>query len=158
MSTTLNLTEVRHGSASDIATVNAIMADAFDPRWGEAWTGAQCLGMLSLPGVWLLLARIDGEDAGFALARATLDDGELLLLATRPASRGRGVGTALLRATIAEAEARGVRRVHLEVRAGNQAIHLYGREGFAKVGERRQYYRGKGGQLIDAHTYARDVT
>jgi ribosomal-protein-alanine N-acetyltransferase len=155
MSSTLNLTELRAGGAGDLAQVNAIMQDAFDPRYGEAWTGAQCLGMLSLPGVWLTLASIAGRDVAFALARTTGEEAELLLLATRPGYRGKGAGGALLRAVIADAVSRGVTQLHLEVRAGNDAVRLYTREGFVKVGERRSYYRGKAGQQFDAHTYAR---
>jgi len=155
MSGTLHLVELREGGAQDLSSVNAIMQDAFEPRYGEAWTSAQCLGMLSLPGVWLVVAGIDGHDAGFALARAMAGEAELLLLATRPAARRRGVAGALLRAVIEEARARGADRLHLEVRAGNDAVRLYRREGFEKVGERREYYRGRNGQLFDAHTYAR---
>jgi [ribosomal protein S18]-alanine N-acetyltransferase len=157
MSGTLNLTELREGGSQDLAEVGRIMADAFDPRFGEAWTSAQCLGMLSLPGVWLVVASLDGNDAGFALARSIADEAELLLLATRPAVRRRGVAGALLRAVIAEARARNVAQLHLEVRAGNDAVRLYRREGFEKVGERRNYYRGKMGQAFDAHTYAREL-
>lgn len=157
MSTTLNLTELRAGGSADLASVAAIMRDAFDPRYGEAWTTSQCMGMLALPGAWLTVASIGGEDAGFALSRSILDDAELLLLATRPRFRGRGVGGALVRAVLAEAKARGVVDLHLEVRAGNDAVRLYTREGFAKVGERRGYYRGKTGQLFDAHTLGRKL-
>ncbi|HWU94954.1 MAG TPA: GNAT family N-acetyltransferase, partial [Sphingomonas sp.] len=67
------------------------------------------------------------------------------------------VAGALLRAVIEEARGRGVVRVHLEVRSGNDAVQLYRREGFEKVGERRDYYRGRSGQLFDALTYARDI-
>src|SRR5204862_96820 len=98
MSGAINLVELREGGPHDLQSVNRIMQEAFDPRFGEAWTSAQCLGMLSLPGVWLVVASIDGEDAGFALARAVVDEAELLLLATRPAARRRGVAGALLRA------------------------------------------------------------
>lgn len=157
MSTTLNHTELREGGVQDLPQVVAIMEDAFDAKYGEAWTSAQCMGMLSLPGVWLVIASIGGDDMGFALARTTLDEAELLLLATRPNARRRGIGGALLRAVIAEASARGARRIHLEVRSGNDAVGLYRREVFAKVGERRNYYRGKTGQLFDAHTYSRDL-
>lgn len=153
----LHLTELREGGAGDLAVVASIMHEAFDPRYGEAWTTAQCMGMLSLAGAWLTLASLDGEDVGFALARSIARDAELLLLATRPRARGRGVGGALLRATIAEATARGVTNLHLEVRSGNEAVNLYRREGFDKVGERRGYYRGKQGQLFDALTYARKI-
>lgn len=154
---TLNQSELREGGVHDLPRVAAIMQDAFDSRFGEAWTSAQCMGMLSLPGVWLVIASLDGTDTGFALARAAAGEAELLLLATRPAARGRGIGGALLRAVVEEASARGATRIHLEVRAGNDAVELYRREGFAKVGERSNYYRGKANQLFDAHTYARDL-
>jgi ribosomal protein S18 acetylase RimI-like enzyme len=39
-------------------------------------------------------------------------------------------------------------KLHLEVRAGNEAVQLYRREGFDKVGERRNYYRGKTGKRL----------
>jgi ribosomal-protein-alanine N-acetyltransferase len=157
MSGTLNLTELRAGGVQDLPAVNAIMQEAFDARYGEAWTKSQCMGMLSLPGVWLTLASVADRDVGFALARSTGLEAELLLLATRPRARGRGVGGALLRAVVAEAAGRGVKDLHLEVRAGNEAIRLYSREGFTKVGERRGYYRGKAGQLFDAQTFARKL-
>lgn len=153
----MSLTELRQGSASDLTLVAEVMAQAFDPRYGEAWTQSQCLGMLSLPGVWLTLAHVEGTIAGFALAREGAGEAELLLLATRPQLRGRGVGAALLRSVIDDVRIRGAGRIYLEVRAGNEAIRLYRREGFAKIGERRSYYRGKGGQLYDAITLARDL-
>jgi [ribosomal protein S18]-alanine N-acetyltransferase len=153
----VHLTELREGGSQDLPQVNAIMQEAFDPRFGEAWTSAQCLGMLSLPGVWLVMASQEGRDVGFALARIVAGEGELLLLATRPAARRRGVAGALLRAVIDEARARRVDKLHLEVRSGNDAVCLYRREGFEKVGERRDYYRGRSGQLFDAHTYYRSI-
>ncbi len=157
MNPTLNLTELRQGGARDLPSVATIMHEAFDARFGEAWTTSQCMGMLALPGAWLTLARIDGDDAGFALARTAGPEAELLLLATRPAVRGRGVGGALLRSVISESQGRGVVDLHLEVRSTNEAIRLYRREGFEKVGERRGYYKGRHGQLFDAWTFARRI-
>lgn len=157
MSSSFTLTELREGGIHDLPRVNAIMQEAFDPRYGEAWTSAQCMGMLALPGAWLTLASLDGVDAGFALARSVLDEAELLLLATRPSARRRGVAGALLRAVIDEARGRNVGRIHLEVRAGNEAVQLYRREGFEKVGERPSYYRGRTGQNFDAHSFSRDL-
>lgn len=151
---TLRMVELVTGGAADIAAVDRVMAEAFDPRFGEAWTRNQCLGILGMPGVWLTLARAEGEIAGFALTRAILDEAELLLIATTPRLRRRGIGAALMRGVIAEARGRGVTRLHLEVRADNAAIALYRAHGFTKVGERRGYYRGKVGQTFDAHSYA----
>ena len=148
---------LRRGDPRDIDVVAALTDTAFDPRYGEAWTRGQCLGVLAMPGVRLTLAYVDDEPAGFAMVRTILDEAELLLLAVAPAARRRGVGTALLRAVIGECAAAGTADLHLEVRAGNEAVGLYRAHGFAKVGERRGYYRGKTGQAHDAHTYRKPL-
>lgn len=148
---------LRHGDARDAAIVDELMASAFDPQYGEAWTRSQCLGVLAMPGVRLLLAFADEEAAGFAMTRAVADEAELLLLAVAVEQQRRGVGGTLLRAVIDECAAAGVATIHLEVRAGNDAVKLYHAAGFAKVGERRAYYRGRDGRGHDAHTYARRI-
>ena len=139
------------GSAADLGAVMATMDAAFDPAFGEAWTRGQCAGILSLPGVRLLLA---GDGAGFALARTVYDEAELLLLAVAPRHRRAGLGAALLDAVADDARASGAARLHLEMRAGNPAAALYARAGFVEVGRRRNYYRGAGGAQIDAVTLA----
>lgn len=146
---------IRRGDATDIGLVEAIMADAFDPAYGEAWTRGQCLGVLAMPGVSLLLALRGDAPAGFAMVRTVLDEAELLLLAVARVARRQGIGAALLEQMLAEATARGVACVHLEVRADNPAVDLYRAHGFAKNGERRAYYRGADGQARDAHSFAR---
>lgn len=148
---------LRTGDPRDVGIVDALMSAAFDPRYGEAWTRSQCMGVLAMPGVRLTLAFLDDVPAGFAMVRSVADEAELLLLAVDPASRRRGIASALLRAVIAEAQAGGIADLHLEVRAGNDAVKLYTSQGFAKVGERRGYYRGKTGHVYDAHTYRRAV-
>jgi ribosomal-protein-alanine N-acetyltransferase len=157
MSTVLNMIELRSGSVADLAMVDSMMKAAFDPRFGEAWTRNQCLGILAMPGVWLTIATLDGEPAGFTLSRLVTDEVELLLLATIPAMRRRGVAAALLRSVITEASAQGAVTLHLEVREGNDAIKLYRGTGFVKVGERRNYYRGTTGQAFHAFTYQRNL-
>lgn len=148
---------LRTGDARDIATVETLMTAAFDPRYGEAWTRSQCMGVIAMPGVRLTLAIVDDAPAGFALIRSVADEAELLLLAVAPSFRRRGVGTALLRAVSGECTAHGIRDFHLEVRAGNDAIALYTAHGFTKVGERRGYYRGAQGQAYDAHTFRKPL-
>lgn len=143
------------GSANDVEAVDRVMQAAFDPRFGEAWTPSQCLGMLSLPGVWLTLAQGAEGLSGFALTRTVADDAELLLLAVLPEQRGRGIGRALLQRAMVESRSRGAVRLCLEMRAGNDATRLYVGEGFVKCGERRNYYGGRGGERFDAHTYVR---
>ena len=146
---------LRGGDARDIALVDTLMAAAFDPRFGEAWTRNQSLGVMAMPGVRLTIATLDDEPAGFALVRSVIDEAELLLLAVDPAHRRRGIATALLRGIVDDGRAAGVTDLHLEVRAGNDAVRLYIAHKFTKVGERPAYYRGKTGQIYDAHTYRR---
>jgi ribosomal-protein-alanine N-acetyltransferase len=146
--------ELREADAANLDEIMIVMDEAFDPAFGEAWNPAQCLGILGLPGVWLTLARSGAEPVGFALSRIVFDEAELLLLGVRPAFRRQGVGRALLDHMIEMAGTLGASRVHLEVREGNEALHLYEGASFSQIGRRRAYYRGRDGQLFDAITLA----
>ena len=150
---------IKAGSIADIEAVMRIMDAAFDPAFGEAWNRGQVLGILSLSDVWLMMATFgDGAlSEGFALARRTLDEAELLLLAVRPEARLRGIGRALVEAVAEEAHARGALRLMLEMRAGNPAQALYRASGFGEIGRRRDYYRGRDRSLHDAITLARPL-
>lgn len=55
-------------------------------------------------------------------------------LAVFPSRRGRGVGTALLRALLSEAREREVAKLSLSVERDNPAVALYRRLGFSPVG------------------------
>lgn len=143
------------GGLADLDAVMTVMDDSFDPEFGEAWTVSQCAGLLPLPGVWLTLARREGRAAGFALARIVAGEAELLLLAVRRAEQGRGIGRILLERFAAIAEAKGAQRLHLEVRERNHAVTMYKRAGFEPVGRRKNYYRGRSGQVHDALTLAK---
>ena len=148
----VSLTE---GSLTDLDGVMAVMDDSFDPRFGEAWTASQCAGLLPMPGVWLTLAREEGEIIRFALARAVAGEAELLLLAVRRSRQRAGIGNLLLQAFTSGAMERSAKRVHLEVREGNHALGLYERAGFALAGRRRNYYSGARGGTYDALTLAK---
>lgn len=152
MSCAISLHEI---GIADLDEAMIVMDEAFDPEFGEAWTRAQCAGIMSLPGVWLTVARVAGEPAGFALTRVVADEAELLLLGVRPRFRRRGVASALLVAAETDALARGARKLHLEVRAENPAAALYDSAGFAPAGRRAGYYVGLGGQLFDAITLSK---
>ena len=145
------------GGHADLGAVMAVMDDSFDPRFGEAWTHAQCAGLLPMPGVWLTLAREGDDVLGFALARFVADEAELLLLAVRTVAQGRGIGRILIEDFEAAAKARGASHLHLEVREGNQAFSLYRRAGFDLVGRRHDYYSGQKGDKYDALTLAKSL-
>lgn len=141
------------GTVHDLPDVMTVMGDAFLPAYGEAWTAAQCSGILGMPGTMLLVAWAREEPAGFALTRVILDEAELLLLAVRPCFARSGVGRGLLLSAMDEARDLGVKIMNLEVRADNPAIGLYDSAGFVQVGIRCGYYRGNDGRVRDALTY-----
>lgn len=138
--------------AAELPQVMSLMAQAFDPGFGEAWSEAQCSGILVMPGVWMTLASRDGAPVGFSIARVVADEAELLLLGVRSSARRCGVGTALLKAFRDQAAARGARRLHLEMRDGNDAASMYEAHGFEQVGRRANYYRGADTRSFDAVT------
>lgn len=92
----------------------------------------------------------EGESAaGFLLARIAADESEILTLAVDPFARRRGIGRALLTAALAALQARGVRRLFLEVDEANQAaIALYRGFGAEPVGRRPGYYADGGDAAI----------
>jgi [ribosomal protein S18]-alanine N-acetyltransferase len=146
---------LHEGGPADLPGVMRVMEAAFDPCFGEAWTAAQCAGLLPLPGVWLTVASAADEVAGFSLARSVADEAELLLLAVRPDLRGRGIGKCLLTRFSEAAISRGAVTLHLEVRDGNPATMLYRRAGFTVSGRRINYYQGRGGGNFDALSLSR---
>jgi ribosomal protein S18 acetylase RimI-like enzyme len=79
--------------------------------------------------------RVDGEPAA-AAKRATFDGATYLSsIGTRPAFRGRGLGTIATAAMTADAIAEGSRWIYLGVFASNDAaIRLYEHLGFARLG------------------------
>ena len=139
-----------------LAAMGRVMANAFDPRFGEAWSKAQCLAVLALPGYRLRGAYRRASDAGslmgFAITRAVADESELLLLAVDPYFRRAGVGRRLLAHWLTHCSDNTICRAFLEVRASNPAIELYEKSGFSCIGNRPNYYRGVDGATHDAVT------
>jgi ribosomal-protein-alanine N-acetyltransferase len=147
------------GSSADLDELMPVMESAFGDRFGEAWTRSQCAGILPMAGVTLTIARSepDCELAGFSLARTIAGEAELLLIAVAPDRHRQGIGRQLLENFVEQARDAGVERVHLEVRAGNDAERLYRAAGFEPVGRRRNYYRGSDGSRFDALTFAQRI-
>ncbi len=149
--------EITQADARDLDDVMTVMVRAFDPRFGEAWTAAQCAGALSLPGSVLFLARSGPRAIGFALARSVADEAELLLIAVRPDAQRTGAGSLLVQAVVQHFAEKGVGKVHIEVRTDNPALAFYHGLGFTQCGLRRNYYRRSDGQFADAATLSLEI-
>lgn len=154
MTDTIRLATARVG---DLAAVMRVMDAAFEPAYGEAWSGAQLLTLFALPSARICLAW-DGELAcGFSAARIAGPESELLLLAVDPHFRGRGIGALLMDDWRAWATEQGAEDYFLEMRADNDAVHLYESVGFSECGRRPAYYRGNDGVVRDAITMRRSA-
>jgi [ribosomal protein S18]-alanine N-acetyltransferase len=148
----------------DLDRIMLVMAAAFEPVYGEAWTRRQVEDALLIGNCQYRLIAGEGADpepgvaaAGFFLSRTGFEEEELLLLAVAPDWRRRGLGEALLRRLAEDALARGARRLLLEMRRGNPAESLYRGFGFRPIGERPSYYRTRDGRTLDAITFAHDL-
>jgi ribosomal-protein-alanine N-acetyltransferase len=129
-----------------------IMHDAFDPRFGEAWTAAQCLSSLVMPDCELLLAKDSDTICGFAMSRWVLDHQELLMIGVAQRFQGQDIGKLLLSETIHRARQAGRTKIFLEVRDGNNAHGFYLKSGFTSIGRRKNYYKNAEGISPDAIT------
>ncbi len=151
--TALAITAYDEADERCIADCMTVMALAFDPRFGEAWTAQQLRSMMAMPGAALVVGRLDETPVGFGLLRAMVGEAELLLLAVDPAHRGMGHGRRILDRCLMVAERSGAESVFLEVRDSNPAVHLYGKAGFNQYNRRKDYYLGAGGCRYDALSF-----
>lgn len=84
---------------------------------------------------------------GYFIATMGVDEAHLLNITVAPGCQRQGWARVLLDALALWARGRGAQWLWLEVRASNlRALHVYQRNGFRRVGERRQYYPAAPGQ------------
>lgn len=81
------------------------------------------------------------EIVGLVGIWTAVDQAHIIVIATRPSERGKGVGELLLIAMLSEAKKIGATNATLEVRKSNLVARaLYRKYGFADVGIRHRYY------------------
>ncbi|WP_233188943.1 GNAT family N-acetyltransferase [Subtercola sp. Z020] len=148
---------LRVAGPNDVDAIMALETATFE---NDAWSRAMMLGDLSQPYCYYLVATAaTGSAPGDAPGVAPGDapalagyaglmsprgaaDADIQTIAVAPDARRRGLGRTLMTALIAEAVARGARRVFLEVRADNPGAQtLYDALGFSPIGVRRGYYQ-----------------
>lgn len=110
------------------------------------WSADEFYALLALPG-----AILSGDDHAFALLRVTLDEAEVLTVATDPAHQRRGLAAQALATAEVTAQKSGACTVFLEVAEDNEpAKALYLKAGYVCVGRRKGYYVHKDGAVIAA--------
>jgi [ribosomal protein S18]-alanine N-acetyltransferase len=109
------------------------------------WQASSLVHELARPQGLQLVAADDAEKnlLGWCCGLCATEEGELFKIAVAPHVRHGGVGTALLLRFEDLCRERGCISLFLEVRAANeQAIGLYEKLGYGKVGCRKNYYFG----------------
>jgi ribosomal-protein-alanine N-acetyltransferase len=145
---------IRPVEGFDLPVLAALHAACFTAPWDQHWTQQSFKDVLGMPGAGALIAAIDSEPVGFAVARVAADEAELLLIGTRPEYRRSGYGRALLEHMLAALKRGGAAQVLLEVAEPNAAaLRFYQELGFREVGRRPGYFRGE--TTVDALVLAR---
>ena len=105
----------------------------------RTWSAAEFGDLLDQPG-----AILAGDDRAFALLRVTLDEAEILTIATAPAHRRKGLARKALAQAEQAAQIAGAAVIFLEVAEDNTAARaLYAQAGYAQIGRRPGYYLPK---------------
>lgn len=135
------------GNREDLACVDAIAQASFDEG------GFSAEKELERPWARIWIARTRGDDAlpdAFLIAWHVADELHILNVATTPAMRRQGLGTALMTTALEYASASRVRLILLEVRRSNRdARRLYRKLGFTAMGVRPGYYADNGEDAIE---------
>ena len=139
---------LRPMTSADVSAVLKLERELFGE---EAWSRAMLRGELAQQpeSRHYLVAEDNGAITGYAGLLAAGSQGDVLTLAVTADRWGRGTGSALLEALLAEAARRGCSEVFLEVRIDNaRAQQLYRRFGFVQIGVRRGYYQPSGADAL----------
>ena len=105
------------------------------------WSEADIAALASDGRAVCFVALCEDRPVGYISMYAVLDEGMINNIAVSPEHRRRKIAAKLLNALIRYCEEHGVRELTLEVRRSNSAaVSLYEKEGFFRVGERRDYY------------------
>ena len=105
---------------------------------------------------WAIVQPAD-QMIGFILVLMQLNECHILNIGVAPRLQRQGHGSRLLAHALIEAKRQGAEVVYLEVRCSNKnAIALYEKMGFSKVGERKDYYSAAEGRE-DAWVFAKRI-
>ncbi|MER7556938.1 ribosomal protein S18-alanine N-acetyltransferase [Nocardioides sp. NPDC126508] len=133
---------VRSAGPDDVDAIADLEVEAFpDDAWTPEYLQVAIDG--KMPTVRILVAVDDeGSIVGHALVSVVYEIAELQRIATATEQRRRGIGGALLAASIELARSEGAERLLLEVREDNvSAIRFYDQAGFVEIDRRERYYR-----------------
>lgn len=129
--------EVRRMTMEDGAAVAEMEHQLFP----DAWSEKSILETLEQPNTICLMAEKAGRAAGYLLVYTAADEAEIARIAVAKELQRQGVARTLLNELETICKSRGIRKILLDVRAGNAAARaLYTKAGFAEDGIRQRFY------------------
>ena len=129
--------DIKEAKLTDVDAIMAIEKTGISHPWDKE----SIESLINDDNKIALVAFADDEAAGYIGASYVLDEAEIGNVCVKPELRGKGIGSALLKALIDTLEAKGVENIFLEVEDTNEpAISLYGKYGFMKYNMRKDYY------------------
>ncbi len=149
---TIRLQQATPEFAGDISRLHGSLFE-------KAWDADGVRRLLAHPASVALVAVTERpwRVIGFILAQVTADEAEILSLGVGADVQRSGVGKMLVQGLIDAAQRKGVKRIFLDVAAGNAAATgLYRAMGFAQMGRRKEYYSHAGGRREDALLMVRE--
>lgn len=129
---------IRPMTNEDLDAVTIIEETAFSMPWSKDGFASA----LQMPGSnYLVAVEPFGEIVGYCGYYSVLDEAEITNVAIAPAHRKKGYATLMLTELLRQAKSNFISKIVLEVRFSNHnAIALYEKLGFQKLGLRRDFY------------------
>ena len=128
---------IREAAAKDAHAIYEIGTECFTDAWHEETVAAD----LSKPHSAYLVAEKEGAVVGYACSWYVVDEAQLVNIGVSKKERRRGIADSLMKALLAEAKARGMASMYLEVRTSNVAAQaLYRKYGFTVKALRKGVY------------------
>ena len=117
----------------------------FDDFWNENVLESELKNDNSL----YFVAKNKNEILGFIGITKNIDFVEILNVVVKKDFRNKGIGNQLLQKIIEVAKEMKMQEIYLEVNEKNEnAIKLYEKNNFKKIGERKKYYNGKDNAIL----------
>lgn len=137
---------IRRMQASDLPSVTAVDAAAFEPLWCNSF---EALQKAYSQAIHATIAETAEGLVGYQLSTENPLGAHLARLAVRPEAQGQGLGAALVSDLIDYTKKRGKIRITLNTQGNNQSSQkLYERLGFVRTGEQYPVFTE---QLDEAH-------
>ena len=131
------MNDIRIAIDTDIDAIAALEAKCLREAWSK-----EALGLFVKEGAFAVVAEADGKIVSYCTVLISLDEMQIINVATDPELRGRGYALAVMEKVIEESVSRGAISISLEVRESNEAaIALYKKLGFEICGLRKGFYK-----------------